>query len=525
MGRTKELSRRAFIAGTAASLATIGLAGCSDSGSQASASVPSKWDMEADVVVIGGGGAGFMAACAAKEAGSEVLLLEKMANVGGDTAVSGQTIQGIWPARVKKEFGVTDTIEAYMEDWKKSHPHTAKGRRGDPLPDKFPFSQRELDLLPETYEWLEAAGVEWAATAPVSPTYIYPQPVWDTVFPRSWSSKKNGIIGPLQKKADELSVKVVTDTQATQLIADKNGRIVGLFAKDKTEGHLAIKARKAVVLAGGCFTGNRSMMMTYLPNPQAQVYPGGGYGNTGDSVMMAWAVGAGLKEMDLGSHWIVMEAMTNSMSWFSYMSAFGGVEGKMAVGDTPHVLINFDGKRFMSETMGYRWTGQGVAEQKYHEAYMVFDSADQEAVARATKAEPDPLLFYQADTLEELAKLMQVPADTMLAEIAKYNSYVDQGKDPDFNRHMENVTRVEKGPFYAIRLRPRPYTTYGGIDVDIDSHVLDTKGKIIPSLYAAGTCTYCFCESEGLYYIGGIAQGTTYGRQAGQKAAAEQPWE
>ncbi len=528
---SKGMSRRAFLASAAVSAAALGLAGCapnkdaSTGVSTHGGAVPEKWDKEADVVVVGAGCAGFMAACAAKEEGSSALLLEKMSMAGGDTAVSGQTIQGIWPSRVKELYGVDDSIEAYMEDWKKSHFGTVKGRRGEPLPEEFPFSQRELELLPEVYEWLEEAGVEWHATADVSPTYIYPQPIWDTTFPRSWSAKETMVVGPMQNKAKELGVELVTDTAAMQLIVNEEGRVVGLYARDTTsEAHLAIKANKAVILTSGSFCGNKAMMMQYLPSPQALVYSAGCYGNTGDGIMMAWEVGAALKEMNLGSHWIVQESLSDSMVWFGYMSQFEGPEGKMAVGDTPHVLINYDGKRFMSETEGYKWTGQGVAEQKYHEAYMVFDSANQLSVDTALASVPNEQLICKADTLEDLAKQMQVPVDVMLAEIEKYNGYVDAGSDPDFNRHMENVTRVETAPFYAIRLRPKPYTTYGGIDVDIDAHVLDTSGNQIKGLYAAGTCTYCFCESEGLYYIGGIAQGTTYGRQAGKNAAKEEAW-
>lgn len=526
---SKNMSRRAFLASAAASAAALGLAGCAAGGAQtasaAGGAIPTKWDKEADVVVVGAGCAGFMASCAAREQGSSALLLEKMSMVGGDTAVSGQTIQGIWPAKVKELYGVEDSIEAYMEDWKKSHFGTVKGRRGEPLPDEFPFSQRELELLPEVYEWLEDAGVEWAATGEISPTYIYPQPIWDTVFPRSWSAKDTMIVGPMQNKAKELGVEVVTNTQATQLIVDEGGRVVGLYARNaKDESRLAIKANKAVILTSGSFCGNKAMMMEYLPSPQALVFSSGCFGNTGDGIMMAWEVGAALKEMNLGSHWIVQESLTDSMVWFSYMAQFSGPEGSMKVGDTPHVLINYDGKRFMAETDGYKWTGQEVADQKYHEAYMVFDSANQSAIDMALAAMPNELLLCKADTLADLASQMQVPAEEMLAEIQRYNGFVDQGEDSDFNRHMENATRIETAPFYAIRLRPKPYTTYGGIDVDIDSHVLDVKGNPIKGLYAAGTCTYCFCESEGLYYIGGIAQGTTYGRQAGKNAAAEEPW-
>ena len=527
----RTLNRRNFLAGTAlaapAVVAGLGVAVPMDAAAAPANTgpLPETWAYEADIIAVGGGCAGFMAACAAAEKGAQVLLLEKLSHVGGDTAVSGQTIQGIWPERVKELYGIDDSIEEYMADWKNSHFGSTRGRNGEELGTEFPYSQRELELLPGVYQWLEDAGVEWEPTGDLSPTYIYPQPIWDTKFPRSWTSNTTRIMPPLEEKATELGVEVIVNTQATQLIVNDDGRVVGVWCKNAAGERVAAKARKAVIMATGSFVGNKSMMMEYLPFPQAQVFSSGCWGSTGDGHMMAWNVGARLKNMDLGSHWIILEALTQSMVWFGAMAQFEGPVGQMPVGDTPHVLINYEGKRFMSETEGYKWTGHGVASQTYNQAYMVFDSASQLMVDIAKSMLPNELLLCQADSIEELARQMQVPADVMVEEIAKYNSYIDAGEDPDFHRHIENVTRCETAPFYAIRLMGRPYTTYGGIDVDLDGHALDTEGQVIEGLYAAGTCTYCFCEDEGLYYIGGIAQGTTFGRLAGQNAADEVGWE
>ena len=526
MATGREVSRRAFLTGAAGACAcaAAGVAGVAGAAEPKGAALPDTWDFEADVVVVGGGCAGFMSACAAAEKGASVLLLEKMNHTGGDSAVSGQTIQGVWPAREKSDYGVDDSIEDYMADWKKSHFACTRGHNGDALPAEFPYSQKELELLPDVYEWMQDAGVEWAATADVSPTYIYPQPIWDTKFPRSWTANDTRIMPPLEDKADELGVQVMLNTHVNQLIQDESGRVVGVWAKAEDESRIAVKAAKAVILAAGSFCGNKALMMKYLPDPQGQVYSSGGAGNTGDAQMMAWQAGAALKNMDLGSHFIILEALSESMVWFAAMAQFEGPEGSMPVGDTPCVLINYEGKRFMSETEGYKWTGKGVASQSGHMAYMVFDSANELLVQSVMATVPNPLLVCKADTIEDLARQMQVPADVMAEEIAKYNGYVDAGEDADFHRHMENVTRCETAPFYAIRLTGKPYTTYGGIDVDLDAHVLTPEGKQIAGLYAAGTCTYCFCEDEGLYYIGGLAQSATFGRLAGQNAADEKAW-
>ncbi len=516
---TLTTSRRGFVAAAAGAAAGAAL------GTRAIAARAAEqdWTYEADVGVVGGGAAGLMAASAAAEQGASVVLVEKMGGCGGDTAVSGQTIQGCWPDRAKRDFGVDDSLESYFEDWKTSHPNTTKGRRGEPLPEEFPFTQRQLSLMVEVYEWLEEAGVEWV-THDRAPQAIYPQPAWDTVFPRSWSAA-SPLIPTMQEKAEELGVQIVCDMQAVDVLQDDAGRAIGVLAFSTAGEKTTFMAKQAVILASGSFCGNRAMLKTYLHGQVHSVCPlTGGFGSTGDAMTMALKAGGHLEEMDLGSHWIPLEALTDSMIWFALIAPFGGPEGQMARGDLPCVFINYHGKRFMSETDGYKWVGKGVAEQDYHEAWVVVDSSLPDVPETLKATESNELFLLEADTLEELAERMQVPVDVMLAEIETYNGYVDAGEDPEYGRHMENVPRIENGPFYAFRLRPRPYTTYGGIATDVDSHVIDANNEPIPGLYAAGTCTVCFSEAEGLYYIGGIAQGTTFGRQAGKLAAAETPW-
>ena len=515
------LSRRSLIATGTGALVGAAALGLVTGASAAHAQEVTDWTHECDVLVIGGGAAGLMAAATAAEEGASVILVEKMGACGGDTATSGQTIQGCWPARAKRDYGVDDSLESYLNDWKNSHPVTTKGLAGEPLPDAFPFTERQMSYMVEVYEWLEKAGVEWA-TNERSPQAIYPQPCWDTVWPRSWSAT-NPLIPTMEEKAEELGVQIITQTEVVDLLKNTDGRVIGALAFDADGAPVTLRAARAVILASGSFAGNRYMLKKYLHGTVHSVCPlSGGFGTTGDAMNMVLKVGGYLENMDMGSHWIPLEALTDSMIWFALISPFGGPEGQMARGDLPCVFINYAGKRFMSETMGYKWVGKGIAEQDYHEAWVVVDSSLPDVVDTLKNTESNELFLVEAPSLEELANRMQVPADVMLSEIETYNSYVDAGEDPDFGRHMENVPRIENGPFYAFRLRPRPYTTYGGIATDVDSRVLSADtNEPIPGLYAAGTCTTCYCEAEGLYYIGGIAQGTAFGRQAGKLAAAE----
>jgi succinate dehydrogenase/fumarate reductase flavoprotein subunit len=153
----------------------------------------------------------------------------------------------------------------------------------------------------------------------------------------------------------------------------------------------------------------------------------------------------------------------------------------------------------------------------------MFDSAPASVANFIDMAGRKGRLIQQAQTWDEMASALLVPADVLKSEIEKYNSYVAAGKDPDFNKSLRKCTPLVTPPFYAIELTARHYTTYGGISVDLDSHVLKEDGTVIPGLYAAGTCCGSFFEQEGLYYLGGVSQTLAFGRQAGKNAAAEKP--
>lgn len=126
------------------------------------------------------------------------------------------------------------------------------------------------------------------------------------------------------------------------------------------------------------------------------------------------------------------------------------------------------------------------------------------------------------DTLEELARGMLVDPQALTDEVARYNAFVEA--DDDFGKLLAGCPKIEDGPFYAVAINGLPYTTYGGIAVDVDGHVLTTDGGTIPALYAAGLCTGSFAEQAGVFYLGGMAQALAFGRQAGKNAAAETAW-
>lgn len=532
---SKHISRRGFLtgaAGVAALGALGGLSACapqkqsqaSSEGQAIAAGMPTSWDYETDVLVIGGGGGGMVAACKAKDEGSDVILIEKSVMLGGDTFMSSQVAQGFWEGHVADG----DTKELYLEDMKRSHWGTEKGMAGEALPVEFPLTNAWLNSNTAMYEWTNNLGMDWVDSGNEHQAF-YPQPQWDSKGPRSWRPSGGSITNVLEKAAKDLGVEIVMNTPATVLITNDEGRVVGAYAMDAKDNQMAIKAKKAIVLACGGFNANRGMMTRYLPE-QGQGYCGGCSGNTGDGHMMVKAIGGKLTDMNLGTHWMVYDDVSNTTLYNGAVASYGGNEALSEAKDFPFILVNMNGERFMAETMGYKWTGYHTNNQPYHLNYFVFDSGEACSAwfeaATARTGGPDSVRLYEADTLNQLAYEMQVPIDALKSTVDRYNEFVEAGKDSDFEmRTMRGVSRLDTPPFRAVRMRPRHYTTYGGIAIDSEGHVLDASDGVIAGLYAAGTCCGALVEQEGLYYQGGVGQTLVFGYITGEKAAAEESWE
>lgn len=535
--RTQGLSRRGFLGGAAAlGVATVAsLAGCAPQSAQSSntamaqtgaSDIPAAWDMEADIVVLGSGGAGMAAACTAKEAGSSVIVLEKGGVTGGDTALCGQAFLGPWFAR-QKEAGIEDSIEAYIEEMAKSYDFGPFAEQGREFPSEYPFTQLQTELTEETLEWTyNTVGIGWDANldGPVSGG-VLPQPNWNTVNGRSWMCQDpDGAVMPsFNKYAEQLEIPVRLRTEADRLIKDESGRVIGVWALDENDNPLAVKAAKAVVVATGSFCSNRGMMERYLPVTRG-IQGGGVYGVTGDGIRMVRNVGGSVSELDLGCHWYPFESSTNSGQFSTTMIFFGGLEGQVPISQMPGVLLNYAGERYISESDGYHLIGRATAQQPGQESWYIFDSSPMVADMILGTIQYENRVV-SADTLEELFKITRLPADVAGKTIEDYNAGVAAGKDEAYGKLLDGCQPIAQGPFYAINIRPKPYATYGGVDTDLDARVVDASGNVIPGLYAAGIVTGSYATREGFYYNGGLAQALIFGRLAGKNAATEEAWE
>lgn len=539
MRRDDAVSRRQLFGGIAAlgtamaaGAAMLPALGGADEGALgapggAAASVPDVWDMEADIVVLGAGGAGLSAACTAKEAGASVVVLEKAGVTGGDTGISNQGMLGPWPKGQKELAGVDDTVEDYIEDLKESYKFSAFAKSGRPMPNEQPFTKLQCELTPEMMDWTsEVIGVGWMPSGMEGDPIVegvLPQPLWHRKQCRNWVSMlpETSMITAFNAACKAMGVDIRLNTEADRLIVD-GGRVVGVLAYDENDAPVTVKAAKAVIVATGSFCSNRGMMQKYLPSTHA-IQGGGVAGATGDGVRMIREVGGSLSEMGLGVHWLPFEDGTNSLQFSSCLFVFGGLEGQVPGSQAPGVLLNYDGKRFVSESSGYNLIGQAAAQQKCQEAWYVFDNHPG-VVDNTLNVFSYSNRAIHADTLEELCEIMRIPYDVAQQEIDTYNGYLESGVDEAFGKLLDGCQPIDVGPFWALNIRPRPYANYGGVDTNLDAQVLNREGNVIPGLYAAGIVTGSFAAREGFYYNGGVGQALVFGRLAAKNAVAEEAW-
>ena len=438
-------------------------------------------ELTCDVVVIGGGAAGIAAASNAADAGATVILLEKQAALGGNTIISGGIIYATG-TQAQKDAGVEDSVEALVEYWYMR----AEGNADKAL----------LTLVAEnsnaTIEWLQAGGVVLGNLGPTGMSPV-PRALYTT-------GGGTGFILPMTKVIQDKGVEIRTSTPAVALLTDENGAVIGVEAV-AADGHKVIVHARSVVICTGGFDGSREMMRKYAPQNVNDLFYAAA-GNTGDGINMAIAVGADtvFKGGVIGLRGIVPTSFadsTNSLVWM------------------PYLMVNENGERFVNESNDYPVVHSAL--EQNNRTYLIGDATQ----LPAAMVQPliDAGYAFTADTLEELAAITFMPVDAFVATVARYNELKGQ-EDVDFGKAAAAMTGVGEGPYVAVVITPATIGTMGGIKVDLEMHVLDADGNVIPGLYAAGACA-----NGDFFYQEYPASGTsimmcfTCGRIAGTNAA------
>ena len=447
-----------------------------------------------DVIVIGGGAAGWSAALAATQAGLSVLLLEKLAESGGSSALSGGCL-AFAGTDLQAAQGVDDSAGLLLRDLCEVGQHVND--------EALVRAYCEAQLA--TYDWLKAAGVGFS-------------PVIETAsgqsVPRVHTVDPADMVRTLRAAAEASGrVEYRPGVAAQALVQDADGRVVGVRPGSGED----LFGARAVIIASGGFARNPDLLERYAPQYAEAVFVAGA-GSQGDGLLMAEALGADLRDMayvkgTFGKH------QTDETNDHSLQAVYKGA-----------IAVNQDGRRFVNESISYKLLGDAVMAQPWHTGYQImdqgiFDTGDDRVRILDFGRRLEEGLFYVADSLEALAARIEIDPDVLVDTVTRYNGYVDAGHDPEFSRthlvhHHGALRRIETAPFYAYPSTAVVFGTYCGLRIDNAARVLRSDGSAIAGLYAAGEVTGGF---HGAAYMTGSALGkaVVFGRLAGMAAAAQ----
>ncbi|MBQ6635000.1 MAG: flavocytochrome c [Lachnospiraceae bacterium] len=408
--------------------------------------------LKTDIVIIGAGGAGMTAAINARQAGKDVILLEKMPYAGGNTTKATGGMNAA-ETHYQAEQGIEDSVEQFVED-------TMEG--GHNIYDR---------ALVETMAENSAEGIDWLDSigAPLPKVSFSGGATNARIHaPEDGSGVGAFLVTSMLKKVNELGIDVMYNTTATELIS-KDGVITGVKAESRDTNY-TINA-KAVILATGGFGNNEDMIVQYRKDLKGTVTTSAP-GVTGDGIVMAEKVGADLVDIDQIQLHPTVEQKTSMLITES-------VRGDGAI------LVNQDGKRFTDELLTRDVVSAAELEQPGSYAYIIFDQRLREGL-KATEKYISTGITVEGETIEDLAEKIDVDPKTLAETLNNWNKYVADKKDPDFGRTTGMDKDLSQAPYYAIKIAPGIHHTMGGVHIDTSAEVIDTEGNTIPGLFAAG---------------------------------------
>ncbi len=435
--------------------------------------------LETDIVIIGAGGAGMTAAISAKQAGKDIVLLEKMAYTGGNTTKATGGMNAA-ETHYQAEQKIEDSVEQFVEDT------MAGGKNVNDKDLVTVMAENSADSI----DWLDEIGaplpkVSFSGGATNARIHA----------PEDGSGVGGYLVDAFLEEIDELGINIMYNTEATELI-EENGKVVGVKACSD-EVDYTIKA-KAVILATGGFGANEDMYTQYRPDLKGTVTTNAPSA-TGDGIVMAEKAGADLVDIEQIQLHPTVEQNTSILITES-------VRGDGAI------LVNQGGKRFIDELQTRDVVSAAELEQEGQYAYIIFDQKLRENL-KATEKYVSNGLTVQADTVEELAELLEMDPAVLAETVETWNKAVENKKDEEFGRDTGMENDLTTAPYYAIKIAPGIHHTMGGVKINTRAEVVDKEGNAVPGLFAAGEVTG---GVHGANRIGGnaVADIVVFGRVA-----------
>jgi 3-oxosteroid 1-dehydrogenase len=511
----KGVSRRDFVTGAAvglAGIAAVGLTGCAkESGGDSAAE---KWDMETDFVQIGAG-CGLIAGAYAAEEGDEVIILEKRAAIGGNTALSGGIL---WlPMNGVGDGGKDDTFE-------KSLAYLKRCRDDQPIEDAvleafiqgndemIQFAEEKTGLISYEFVWFADYHPEWEGGMRWGRSVLL---IKEGASQTDFVRNAGNMLSSFADACTANGAQLLVSTPAKHLLyrMQENGvpEVIGVEAEDVDGNKIRIKARKGVLLSAGGFGQNSVWKSTYLRGQTK--YSASQLGQDGDGQRMAMEIGAEMRNMH--SCW--------GHTCYTAFAEESIAKGGIAIHTFDYhkrgaILVNRYGKRFCNEASDYAsqwrtnfaWENWGDNRYANIPSWLICDQAMVDTYGIDPTGHTDlfkpgevPDYFIKADTLEELATKAGIDPAGLVPEVARFNKFVANLKDEDFHRGdsfldwkmftagtpedpSATLGPISTPPYYAAEIGLIDIGTCGGPRVNENAQVYHVSGEIIPRLYAAG---------------------------------------
>ena len=499
--------------------------------------IDAKETKNADIVIVGAGGAGLAAAVEAVTDGAEsVIILEKTATTGGSLNFTSGTMAGAETV-IQKEDGIEDTKESFVQDILKN------GAQAGNESLIRTFVDEDVDAI----QWLWDNGLadnEFAVDRQTGTKSVFaPEHALYSVKrsykprpdnPEKYKSAVHEILDTAVAGEDKITVEF--QTTATQLVNNEKGQVLSVAAENADGDTILYTANKGVIMATGGYSGNQKMMGTFTENG-AEYLPGGSSAADGYGIYMMQNVGANIDEEVMGY-----------IPTFPMGLDTGEGPGKIAstyMWKVGGICVNQEGNRFVDETEDQVDLREvALEEQPGAIQYDIFTDdiiKDAEELNASifwnffyAPGKPYNSFVIEADSLEELAEKIDVPAENLTATVAKYNENVETKTTDEFGRQFTDdalnpaynvkVNKIEGEHYYAVPMHALCVMTLGGVQINNDAQVLDVNGDAIPGLYAAGECTggiWGKFVSGGTGVMGPVA----FGRIAARHAMANEPAE
>jgi len=473
-------------------------------------------DTDADLLIVGAGPSGLSAALDAAQKGARVTVIDMWSIFGGHGVLSGGVLS-IVGTPYQKARGVEDNPDLAYRDFIKW------GEDNNTDWVRF-YVNNSRHLI---YDWLTGMGLEFRS--------LGRQPGNTVRRIHSTLGGGRALVTTLYREALKYpNVEFLWNYKVTDLVKE-NGRISGVQTENLRTGEVQIFRASAVILATGGFQSNLEMVRENWPQdlkfPDRLLFSAG-FNAIGSGHELAQEAGAVLNHMD--HQWNYSTGIPHPRH--------PGTDRGLSGGSSVSIWVNEEGRRFVNESASPRDSFPVIVNQKSSTYWAIFDDVATVRMSgtgwddpKKVFSEEAPDLIKSADSIEELAKRVGLPADALKGTVDRYNAMVDQGKDEDFGRFdsdrspSEEINirphtpqKIEQPPFYAVQSYPLTRKSMGGVLIDLSCRVLDRNNQPIPGLYAVG-------ELTGLAQINGKAalEGTflgpsiVTGRVAAQSALAE----